>query len=159
MAHPKEERSLIILKPDCVQRGLLGQIIERFERKGLKIVGLKMITLSDAELEGHYEPHKNKPFFASLKKYMKSSPVVVMCIMGIKAVEAVRLIVGPTKGYNADAGSIRGDFSMSGSVTIVHTSDSVEAGMSETSRLFKDHEIFDYNRADFLCVYGEDDLA
>ena len=153
------ERTLILLKPDCVQRGLLGQIIERFERKGLKIVGLKMITLSDAELEGHYEPHKNKPFFASLKKYMKSSPVVVMCIMGIKAVEAVRLIVGPTKGYNADAGSIRGDFSMSGSVTIVHASDSVEAGMSETSRLFKDHEIFDYNRADFLCVYGEDDLA
>jgi nucleoside-diphosphate kinase len=159
MSHHKEERSLVILKPDCIQRGLLGQIIERFERKGLKIVGLKMINLTDTELEGHYEPHKEKPFFSSLKKYMKSSPVVVMCVTGIKAIEAVRLIVGPTKGYAADAGSIRGDFSMSGNVTIVHASDSVEAGMSETARLFKDSEIFDYNRSDFLHVYGEEELA
>ncbi|MBI3632603.1 MAG: nucleoside-diphosphate kinase [Candidatus Vogelbacteria bacterium] len=159
MAHPKEERTLIILKPDCVQRGILGQVIERFERKGLKITGLKMMQLSDAELSGHYAPHKDKPFFESLKKYMKSAPVVLMVITGIKAVEAVRLIVGPTKGYAADAGCIRGDFSMSGNVTIVHASDSVEAGKSETERLFKEGEIFDYNRADFLHVYGEDELS
>ena len=158
MAHQKEERSLIILKPDCVQRGILGQIIERFERKGLKVAGLKMVQLTDAELSGHYAPHKDKPFFASLTKYMKSAPVVLMVITGIKAVEAVRLIVGPTKGYAADAGSIRGDFSMSGNVTIVHASDSVEAGRSEVSRLFTESEIFDYNRADFMHVYGEDEL-
>ncbi len=149
----------MILKPDCVQRGILGQIIERFERKGLKIAGLKMVHLSDAELEGHYELHKDKPFFVSLKKYMKSSPVVVMVVTGIKAVEAVRLIVGPTKGYAADAGSIRGDFSMSGNVTIVHASDSIDAGISETARLFKESEIFDYNRPDFEHVYGEEELA
>ena len=159
MAHAKEERTLVILKPDCVQRGLLGEIISRFEKKGLKVAGLKMVHLSDAELEGHYEPHKDKPFFASLKKYMKSSPVVVMVVMGLKAVEAVRVIVGPTKGYTASAGSIRGDFSMSGNVTIVHASDSVEAGISESARLFKDSEIFDYDRADFLHVYGEEELA
>ncbi len=159
MPHHKEERTLVILKPDCVQRGLLGQIIERFERKGLKIVGLKMVHLGDAELEGHYAPHKDKPFFGSLKKYMKSSPVVVMVVTGIKVVEAVRLIVGPTKGYMADAGSIRGDFSMSGNVTIVHASDSVAAGISETARLFKESEIFDYNRPDFEHVYGEEELV
>ena len=159
MAHPKEERSLIILKPDCVKRGLLGKIIERFEQKGLKIAGLKMVQLGDVELEGHYAIHKGKPFFASLKKYMKSSPVVVMVLTGIKAVEAVRLIVGPTKGYAADAGSIRGDFSMSGQVTIVHASDSVENGISETARLFKENEIFDYKRVDFEHIYGEDELV
>ncbi len=159
MSHHKEERTLVILKPDCVQRGLLGEIIHRFERKGLKIIGMKMITLSDAELEGHYAPHKDKPFFAGLKKYMKSSPVVVMVVAGLRAVEAVRVIVGPTKGYMAPAGSIRGDFSMSGGVTVVHASDSVEAGISESERLFKKDEIFDYDRADFLHVYSEDDLA
>lgn len=159
MAHHKEERSLIILKPDCVKRGLLGKIIERFEQKGLKIAGLKMVQLGDVELERHYAIHKDKPFFASLKRYMKSSPVVVMVVIGIKAVEAVRLIVGPTKGYAADAGSIRGDFSMSGQVTIVHASDSVENGISETARLFKESEIFDYKRPDFEHVYGEDELV
>ena len=159
MAHPREERSLIIMKPDCLLRGLLGEIIMRFERKGLKIAGLKMVQLDDALLSGHYEIHKDKPFFASLKKYMQSSPVVLMVVTGIKAVEAVRLIVGPTKGFSADAGSIRGDFSMSGQVTIVHASDSVENGKTETARLFKESEIFDYRRPDFENVYGEDELA
>ncbi|MBI3633453.1 MAG: nucleoside-diphosphate kinase [Candidatus Vogelbacteria bacterium] len=159
MSHPKEERTLIILKPDCVQRGILGEIIQRFEKKGLTIAGLKMVRLDDALLIGHYYEHKDKPFFEAVKKFMKSSPVVVMVVTGIEAVKAVRLIVGARKGYEAEAGTIRGDFSMSGQMTIVHASDSVEAGKSETERLFKESEIFDYNRADFMHVYGEDELS
>ncbi len=159
MPHPKEERTLVILKPDCVQRGLLGEIIHRFENKGLKIIGMKMTHLTDDLLNGHYAPHKDKPFFDGLKKFMSSSPVVVMVIAGIRAVESVRTIVGPTKGYTAPSGTIRGDFSMSGGMTVVHASDSVEAGVSESERLFSKNEIFDYKRADFLHVYSEEDLA
>ncbi|TSD01544.1 MAG: nucleoside-diphosphate kinase, partial [Parcubacteria group bacterium Athens0714_26] len=92
----KEEKSLIIFKPDALQRNLLGEIIHRFEKKGLKIIGLKMMQLEDILLEEHYEHHKDKPFFDSIKRYMKSAPVVVMAISGFNAVNAVRLIVGPT---------------------------------------------------------------
>ena len=159
MPHPNEERSLIILKPDCVQRGLLGQIIERFERKGLKVVGLKMDTLADVLIEEHYGHLKDKPFFAGIKRFMKSSPVVLMVISGIKAVEAVRLIVGPTKAYIAPAGTIRGDFSMSTQTNIVHASDSPETAAAEVKRFFKDSELFDYARLDFEYVYGEDERA
>jgi nucleoside-diphosphate kinase len=110
MSNDNEERSLIIIKPDAIQRSLLGQIIHRFERKGLKIIGVKMVEIQDLEVEEHYAHHKDKPFFDSLKEYMQSSPVVMMVISGINAIGATRLIVGPTKGYEADAGSIRGDF-------------------------------------------------
>ena len=159
MAHPNEERSLIILKPDCVQRGLLGQIIERFERKGLKIVGLKMDKLEDVLIEEHYGHIKDKPFFAGVKRFMKVSPVVLMVVAGFKAIEAVRIIVGPTKGYIAPAGSIRGDFSMSTQTNIVHASDSPETASAEIKRFFKESELFDYNRHDYEFVYGEDERA
>jgi nucleoside-diphosphate kinase len=159
MAHPNEERSLIILKPDCVQRGLLGQIIERFERKGLKIIGLKMDNLGDVLIEEHYGHLKDKPFFAGIKRFMSSSPVVLMVVAGFKAVEAVRIIVGPTKSYIAPAGTIRGDFSMSTQTNIVHASDSAETARAEVKRFFKDDELFDYNRQDYTFVYGEDERA
>jgi len=102
----KIERTIIIMKPDAMQRNLLGEVIGRFERKGLKIIGLKMIQLDDIALDEHYEHHKGKPFFEELKGFMKSVPVVVGCLEGFNAVSAVRLIVGPTKGYEADAGSM-----------------------------------------------------
>lgn len=156
MEKMKEEKTLIIMKPDCVVRGLVGEIITRFERKGLKIAGIKMIELADVLIEEHYAHHKDKPFFHSLKNFMQSAPVVVMAVVGFRAVEAVRIIVGPTMGFKADAGSIRGDFAMSNQ-NIVHASDSVENGEAEIKRFFNELELFDYNRADYTSVYGPED--
>ena len=153
----KEEKTLIIIKPDALQRNLLGEIISRFEKKGLKIVGIKMAELGDAVLAEHYSHHKDKPFFQSLKNFMKSSPVVVVVLSGINAINAVRLIVGPTKGYEADAGSIRGDLSISGQANIVHASDSLESAEVEIKRFFKPEEIFEYKKSDFEFVYGEEE--
>lgn len=153
----KEEKTLIIIKPDALQRNLLGEIIGRFEKKGLKIMGMKMIQLEDALLAEHYSHHVDKPFFQSLKNFMKSSPVIVMILSGIKAIPAVRLIVGPTKGYEADAGSIRGDLSISGQANIVHASDSLDSAETEIKRFFKPEEIFEYKKSDFEFVYGEEE--
>jgi nucleoside-diphosphate kinase len=154
--HPKEEQTLIIVKPDAIHRGLLGEITTRFERKGLKIVGMKMIQLEDALLEAHYAHIADKPFFAGIRNFMKSSPVVVMVLSGINAVSATRIIVGPTKGYDADAGSIRGDLSLSIQSNVVHSSDSVEAGKEEVARFFKEDEIFNFKRSDFEYVYADE---
>jgi len=155
MAHEKEERTLIIIKPDAMQRSLLGEVIHRFERKGLKIIGLKMMQLEDALLEEHYSHIKDKPFFGGIKDFMKSAPVIVLCLSGIDAVAAVRLIVGPTRGQDADAGSIRGDFSLSTQSNLVHASDSVENGKEEVSRFFKEEELFDYIKNDFHLVHSD----
>jgi len=156
MSHEKEEKTLIIIKPDCLQRSLVGEILTRFERKGLKIIGLKMVQMEDALLDAHYAHIKDKPFFGGIKKYMKSAPVIVMALSGISAVSAVRLIVGPTKGYEADAGSIRGDFSISGQSNIVHASDSVENGEVEVSRFFEKDELFDYKKSGYEYIYADE---
>ena len=153
----KEERTLIIIKPDALQRNLLGEIIGRFERKGLKIVGMKMIQLGDAVLDEHYGHLKTKSFFSGLKGFMKSAPVVVMALSGFNVVNAVRLIAGPTKGYEADAGSIRGDFSLSTQTNIVHASDSPENARLEVARFFKEDELFSYKKIDFEFIYGEEE--
>lgn len=154
----QHEKTLIIIKPDAMHRSLLGQIIHRFERKGLKIIGLKMIKLSDPLLEDHYSHHKDKPFFAGIKKFMKASPVVLMVLEGYNAVNATRLIVGPTRGYEADAGSIRGDFSLSTQSNIVHASDSVEGAIEEVNRFFTKEELFDYTKAEFPYIYADDEM-
>lgn len=156
MTHPKEERTLIIMKPDAIQRGLVGDVVSRFERKGLKIVGMKMVELEDVLLEVHYEHIKDKPFFGGIKNFMKASPVIVMALSGIEAVAATRLIVGPTKGYEAAAGTIRGDFSLSMQSNIVHASDSVENGKTEVARFFKEGELFTYKRNDFNFINAEE---
>lgn len=156
MAHPKEEQTLILIKPDAIQRGLTGEIISRFERKGLKIVGMKMIQLEDALLEAHYAHIKDKPFFAGIKNFMKSSPVIAMVLSGINAISAIRIVVGPTKAYEADAGSIRGDLSLSIQSNIVHASDSVEAAKDEVARFFKKEELFDYEKQDFSYIYADE---
>ncbi|MBU4223896.1 nucleoside-diphosphate kinase [Patescibacteria group bacterium] len=153
----KHEKTLIIIKPDAMQRNLLGGIISRFERKGLRITGLKMMAIDDLKISEHYEHHKDKPFFDGLKKYMQSAPVAVMVLSGLNAVAATRLIVGPTKGYEADAGSIRGDFSMSGQCNIVHASDSAENAEKEIYRFFNEDELFEYKKIDFEFIYGEDE--
>jgi nucleoside-diphosphate kinase len=156
MTHPKEEKTLIIFKPDAIHRGLVGEMVSRFERKGLKIIGIKMIQLEDALLEAHYAHIKDKPFFVGIKNFMKSAPVIVMALSGIEAVSATRTIVGPTKGYEAPGGTIRGDFSLSMQSNIVHASDSVENGQTEVSRFFSDSELFAYKRNDFNYVYADE---
>jgi len=154
----KMERTLVLLKPDALQRNLLGEIISRFEKKGLKIVGLKMTKPPESVWQEHYAHHREKPFFRDLVEFMKSSPVIAMVLEGIEVVEAVRLIVGPTLGRKADAGNIRGDFSMSQQHNIVHASDSVETAEKEIWRFFNEDEIFDYQKFDLLAIYSKEEL-
>lgn len=156
MSQQQEEKTLIIIKPDAIQRSLFGEILGRFERKGLKVIGLKMMRIEDIVIEEHYEHLKDKPFFQTLKNYMQSSPVVVMVLSGVNAISATRLIVGPTKGYEADAGSIRGDLSLSGQSNLVHASDGPETAEKEVKRFFKEDELFDYKKPDYKLVYSED---
>lgn len=149
------EKSLIILKPDAVQRNLVGQIITRFEYKGLKIAGIKMMSIEDTLIDEHYAHLIDKPFFPGIRDFMKTCPVIVMAIEGINAVSAIRLIVGPTKAWEANAGTIRGDFSLSTQSNIVHASESVEAGEIEVKRFFKKDEIFEYKKIDTDFIYAE----
>jgi len=116
----------------------------------------KMIKIEDVVVEEHYEHLKEKPFFQTLKNYMQSSPVVAMVLSGVNAISATRLIVGPTKGYEADAGSIRGDLSLSMQSNLVHASDGPETAEKEVKRFFKEEELFDYKRIDYKLVYSED---
>lgn len=149
------ERTLIILKPDAIQRNLVGEITSRFERKGLKIIGVKMMSIEDAMLEEHYAHITDKPFFPGVRDFMKSCPVVVMALEGINAISAIRLIVGPTRGWEAAAGTIRGDFSLSTQSNLVHASETIEAGEAEVKRFFKKDEIFEYKKIDTDFVYAE----
>ena len=155
MTTPNHEKSLIIIKPDAMQRSLAGEIISRFEKKGLKIIGIKMMSLEDAILEEHYAHIKDKPFFPGIRDFMKSSPAIVMALEGINAVSAIRLIVGPTKAWEANAGTIRGDFSLSTQSNIVHASDSVENGEIEVKRFCSKEEIFEYQKIDADFIYAE----
>lgn len=156
MIHETEERSLIIIKPDAIQRSIVGEIVTRFERKGLKIIGMKMMYLKDALVEEHYAHVADKPFFPRIKRFMTSSPVIVMAVAGIKAVDSIRLIVGVTKGYEADAGTIRGDYALSMQSNVVHASDSVENGAIEIKRFFDDSEIVDYDKVDTAFIFSDD---
>lgn len=155
--HPKEERTLVLLKPDALQRNLLGEIIHRFERRGLKIIGMKMMSLDEAILKEHYAHLKDKPFFKGIQDFMSSYPVVAMAISGIKAVSIVRTMAGPTKGYEAPAGTIRGDFSMSTQSNLIHASDPAENPELEVTRFFKPEELFSYKKIDFDMLYGADE--
>ncbi len=153
------ERTLVLIKPDGVQRGLVGEIMSRFERKGLKMVGCKMMSLDEAVLREHYAHIADKPFFPGVSKFMSSSPVVAMCWEGLECVEAVRLITGITKSRQADAGTIRGDFAMSVSCNVIHTSDSVETAAKEVARFFKADELYDYSKGEYEHVYNDEERA
>lgn len=156
MIHENEERSLIIIKPDAIQRSIVGEIVTRFERKGLKIIGMKMMHLKDALVEEHYAHVADKPFFPRIKRFMTSSPVIVIVVAGIKAVDSIRLIVGVTKSYEADAGTIRGDYALSMQSNVVHASDSVENAKAEIKRFFADDEIVDYEKVDTQFIFSDD---
>ncbi len=151
------ERAFIIIKPDAMNRSVAGEIISRFEKKGLKIVGMKMKHLSEKELELHYAHHKNKPFFPGLVKYMRSAPSLLMVIEGKRAVDVVRSLAGPTYGVEAPPGTIRGDFSLSMQNTIIHASDTVDNAKEEVKRFFKEEELFDWARIDTDYIYAEDE--
>lgn len=147
------ETTLIILKPDAVQRGLMGQIITRFENKGLQVVGCKLMKISDQLAATHYEAHKAKPFYAGLVRFMTSSPVLVMALKGNKAIEISRNMMGATFGSKAAAGTIRGDFGVSNSFNLIHGSDSPEAAERELKLFFAAGEVLDYPRAVQTWVY------
>lgn len=149
------EQTLVILKPSAVERGLMGEVISRFEKKGLIIAGMKMIQLTDEVLAEHYSHLVDQPFFPSLKRSMMSSPVVVMCVKGVDAVAVVRSMTGATNSRNAAPGTIRGDFSISGQQNIIHASDSLENAKIELDRFFKAEEIFDYLPVTIRSLYGE----
>lgn len=151
------KKTLVLIKPDAIQRGLVGEVTKRLERKGLKLVGMKMIKLEDTILEDHYSHLKDKPFFPGIVSFMKSSPVIVQCWEGKDAVDAVRLICGVTNARKADGGTIRGDLAMSMQCNVVHASDSVEAAEIEVSRFFKEEELFSYDKSEYLHVYSEDE--
>ena len=151
------ERTLVLLKPSTVQRALIGEIISRFEKKGLRIAGMKMLQLDDKILEEHYAHLVKKPFFPSLKASMKKTPVVAMCLEGVDAIAVVRYITGYTNGRKADAGTIRGDYSMSNQQNIVHASDSPEAAVAELARFFKPEEIYDLGNLNMDRLYAVDE--
>jgi len=152
------DRSVVLVKPDGVQRGLIGEIISRFERKGLKLVALKMISLEDALLEEWYTHHKDKPFFPGLKAYMKSYPVVAMLWEGIDAAVTIRQMIGITKARNAEPGSIRGDFAMSQQYNLIHASENEEIARNEEKLMFKPEDIFEWDKLDFKHIYTDEEL-
>lgn len=152
------ERTLVLIKPDAIQRGLIGEIFKRFEQKGLKVVGVKMMTLDEAVLREHYAHLVEKPFFPGISQFMQKSPVIAICLEGLEVIAAVRKITGITKAREAEAGSIRGDFAMSLTCNVIHASDSVETAMKEVPRFFKDDEIFTYLKSEYENVYLEEEL-
>lgn len=138
------ERTLVILKPGCLQRGLVGEVISRFEKRGLKLVAMKMAHLSDEVLDEHYSHLKERPFFPWIKDSMKAAPVILCCWEGYSAVQVVRDMAGATRASKAVPGTIRGDYSMSAQENIVHTSDSLENAQIELDRFFTESDYFDY---------------
>jgi nucleoside-diphosphate kinase len=138
------ERTLVLIKPDALQRDLVGELITRLERKGLKLIGIKMITLADETLDEHYSHLRERDFFGEIKTFMRSTPIVACCWEGTDCVNTVRLLCGITKAREAEAGTIRGDLAMSVQANLVHASDSVETAKVEIERFFKPEELFEY---------------
>ena len=147
------ETTLIIFKPDAVQRGLMGQILARFEAKGLQVVGCKLMHISQDLAATHYAAHKERPFYPGLVKFMTSSPVLVLALRGNGAITIARNMMGATFGSKANPGTIRGDFGVSNSFNLIHGSDSPEAAERELGLFFKAGEILDWKRAGDAWIY------
>ena len=141
------ERTLIILKPDAVQRGLIGTIVARFEAKGLRLAGMKLMRISTDLAERHYGVHKDKPFYPGLLEYITSGPVVVLALEGPRAIGTARTLMGKTFGYEAEPGTIRGDFGLSKTYNLVHGSDSPESAAFEIGLYFRDDELVEFSPA------------
>jgi len=149
------ERTLIIIKPDAIQRHLAGQIISRFERKGLKLVAAKFMQISQELASRHYAAHKDKPFFTPAVKFMSSAPSLLMIWEAEGCVDMVRKMIGSTFGYEAQPGTIRGDFGCSQRYNLIHGSDSPESARSEIELFFKPDEIVDYKFSDAPWLYSK----
>ena len=152
------EKTLVIIKPCALQRALTGEVIKRFEQKGLRLAGIKMIQLSDQILNEHYAHLADRPFFKRIKDSMMITPVIVTCWEGKDSVRVVRTMTGSTNSRDAVPGTIRGDLSMSLQENIVHTSDSVENAREELARFFSDDEIFDYEYLLTPYLYANDEI-
>jgi nucleoside-diphosphate kinase len=148
------QRTLIIFKPDCVHRRLVGAILQRFEARGLRIAALKLMAVSRVIAEHHYAEHKGKPFFEGLIQFITSAPVVVGVLEGNEAVTVVRGMLGATNGAAAAPGTVRGDFSISKQNNLVHGSDSPESAQREIALWFRPEELFDYDLAGTEWVLG-----
>jgi len=147
-----EQTTLIILKPDAVQRGLMGRIIARFEDKGLTVVAAKLMQITADLAAKHYSAHKERPFYPGLVGFMTSGPVLVLAIKGKEAIAVCRKLMGKTTGYEAEPGTVRGDFSSSKSYNLVHGSDSEESAKTEVDLFFKKEEILDFTRDTYRWI-------
>ena len=140
------ERTLVLLKPDSVQRNLSGELINRIEKIGFKIIGLKLMILDQTKAHEHYQEHKSKPFFNDLVSFITSGPIIAIAFQGADCVKKIRNIMGSTNPSNASPGSIRGDFGISLSMNLIHGSDSVESAKRELKIFFEESELVDYNK-------------
>lgn len=147
------ETTLIILKPDAVQRGLIGRIIARFEDKGLQIVGAKMMRISPELAAQHYRDHLGKAFYEGLVRFMTSSPVLVLAVRGVGAIGICRKLMGATFGSKAEPGTIRGDFGVSNSFNLIHGSDGPESAQRELALFFGPGEVLEWTRSHEEWVY------
>lgn len=152
------ERTLVLLKPCTLQRGLVGEVTKRFEQKGLHLCGMKMMQLDDALLSEHYAHLSEKLFFRRVKDAMMTAPVIAMCWEGVDAIAAVRKLAGVTNGRLAEPGTIRGDFCMSFQENIVHASDGQETAEVELQRFFKPEELFTWKQSYFDFLYANDEF-
>ena len=148
----------MLLKPSAIERNLAGIVLSRFEQKGLQLVGIKMIQLTDEILDEHYAHLVGLPFYPRLKESMKATPIIACCFEGLECIQVVRNLIGATNGRNAQPGTIRGDYSVSGMENIVHASDSVENAEIELNRFFKPEEIFTYERPNFNFIYTASEI-
>ncbi len=151
------QQTLIILKPDSIQRMLVGRIIQRFEDKGLTIVAMKLMQISQELAQRQYAPHQGKPFYAGLIEYITSGPVVVMVLAGTGAIDVARKLIGATFGFDADPGTIRGDFGCSKTYNLVHGSDSAESAETEIALYFQPDDLLDYRTAAHQWTFKPDE--
>ena len=153
------QQTLVILKPSAIARGFVGPILERFQRKGLIISGMKMMQLDEQLLREHYAHLVDRPFFPLILASMMATPVIVLCLKGVDAIRVVRLMTGATNGREALPGTIRGDFSVSGQENVVHASSSVEDAEAEIHRFFREEELFDWTPQNVRFIYSPDELC
>jgi len=151
------ERTLVIIKPDAIQRHLAGEVIGRFEKKGLKLAAAKFAKISEEQAHQLYDVHKGKPFFEELVKFISSAPVLLMVWEAEDITAMIRKMMGATFGYDAEPGTIRGDFGCSNRYNLVHGSDSVESAEREIEIFFRPDEIVDYELTDAKWLYGKND--
>lgn len=151
------EKTLVFIKPDALQRELVGGVITRIERKGLKIIGMKMMRLSKEFLRKHYAHLADKPFYSRIERFMGSAPVVAVAVQGFNAVEVMRKMAGATKAYEAEPGTVRGDFALSIQCNILHASDSKSTAERELKAFFKKNELFEWKQTNFDFLYSDEE--